>query len=186
MTDQRRRIDAPRRAHRIASPDHEGVAGDGTASEVPENRVGRHRDDHRRDIGNMHGLAYALRGLGDAARSAGDHKRARETYGRARDLYQQIGFRNRYADVLRGLGDVARAQGDAEQADALYQQAYDICEQIGYRTGQADALRVLGDLAESPERARDYYLRARELYRQTGNVPADEVTERALRNLGGR
>lgn len=56
---------------------------------------------------------------------------------------------------------------------------------IGYRSGQADALRVLGDLAESPERARDYYLRARELYRQTGNVPADEVTERALRNLGG-
>ena len=137
------------------------------------------------DIGNVHGLAYALKGLGDAARSGGDHQRARETYGRARDLYQQIGFRNRYADVLRGLGDVARAQGDAEQADALYQQAYDICEQIGYRSGQADALRALGDLAESPERARDYYVRARELYRQTGNAPGEEATERALRNLGG-
>src|SRR6266581_500195 len=127
------------------------------------------------DIGNVHGLAYALKGLGDAARSGGDHQRARETYGRARDLYQQIGFRNRYADVLRGLGDVARAQGDAEQADALYQQAYDICEQIGYRSGQADALRALGDLAESPERARDHYLRARELYRQTGNAPGEEA-----------
>ncbi len=137
------------------------------------------------DIGNVHGLAYALKGLGDAARSGGDHQRARETYGRARDLYQQIGFRNRYADVLRGLGDVARAQGDAEQADALYQQAYDICEQIGYRSGQADALRALGDLAESPERARDHYLRARELYRQTGNAPGEEAIERALRNLGG-
>jgi tetratricopeptide (TPR) repeat protein len=137
------------------------------------------------DIGNVHGLAYALKGLGDAARSAGDHQRARDTYGQARDLYQQIGFRNRYADVLQGLGDVARAQGDAEQAVALYQQAYDICEQIGYRSGQADALRVLGDLAESPERARNCYLRARELYRQTGNVPAEQATERALRNLGG-
>jgi tetratricopeptide (TPR) repeat protein len=142
-------------------------------------------DEIYQDIGNVHGLAYALKGLGDAARAAGDHQRAREAYGRARDVYQQIGFRNRYADVLRGLGDVARAQGDAGPAQSLYQQACDICEQIGYRSGQADALRGLGDLAGSPERARDYYLRARELYRQTGNAPGEEATERALLNLGG-
>jgi tetratricopeptide (TPR) repeat protein len=149
----------------------------------PAREAYQQAEDIYLDIGNVHGLAYALKGLGGAACAEGDHQRARETYGRARDLYQQIGFRNRYADVLRGLGHVARAQGDTEPAGALYQQAYDISEQIGYHSGEADALRALGDLAESPELRRDYYLRARELYRHTGNAVGEKATELGLRAL---
>jgi hypothetical protein len=65
-------------------------------------------------------------------------------------------------------------------------QAYDVCERIGYRNGQADTLKALGGLAQArkqEDHARDHYLAAQDLYRQTGNLAGEKAIERALRRL---
>ncbi len=137
-----------------------------------------------RELGDQHGLAFALLILGEVALHQGDERAAVAMLEEAQVLVRAVGDQPFQALVLLRLGDVALAQGDYPTAHTRYEEALTIQREIGDTWTIAQLLNNLGEVARCEGdygRAGQRYAASLALFRELGETAG---RARALHNLG--
>jgi tetratricopeptide (TPR) repeat protein len=116
-----------------------------------------------RELGDTHGLAYALSNLCMMASSLGDHTAARSFAEESVALWRQLEDRDGLVLTLYFLGNVALAAGDLAAARAHYEESRGIGEELRDPWALARPVAGLGHLA----RRQGDYPTARAFYELT-------------------
>ncbi len=124
------------------------------------------RGDQRRALTLRRMRERARKELGQPARRSLDALRAMD------EEAARLGFDEERVAVLTLLSQVHGRLGEPREAARIAAECAEIAEQVGDPSLLAEALNRLAITfeSESPARAREYYQRALELFRQTGDV----------------
>jgi tetratricopeptide (TPR) repeat protein len=160
-------------------------------STEPENELEffEHGFKYREQVGDPRGLAESYFHLGLVHQVVRrDSKTGEPFFERAYELAKKAKDRVMQSYAVRHIGFARDAAGDYKGALAGYQESLALREEAGFKPGVAMALFTLGEFeAEQghPDRARGYFLQARELLTGLGAAARVEMVERRLDSLNG-
>ncbi|HZU26966.1 MAG TPA: tetratricopeptide repeat protein, partial [Bryobacteraceae bacterium] len=112
-------------------------------------------------MGNLAGVARALRGLALVAQDQGDLARAGSLFQQSFATFRSIGFQEGAAEAVNDLAMVSSDQGRLDEAQGYYSQSLDICREVKSAVCIGTALNNLGYVlfrkGESREAQRDFH-----------------------------
>jgi DNA-binding SARP family transcriptional activator len=114
-------------------------------------------------VGNLRGIALAIKGIGFAQNMMGDFESATASLRRSAEIARSIDIPHEEADSLAHLGQVFSRTGRHDEAVSYIQRALDILRPVGHPVLEVQILRALArayDRAGDSAAARDARLRA--------------------------
>jgi tetratricopeptide (TPR) repeat protein len=132
-----------------------------------------------RDSRSPNSEAHVLDDLGSLATQRGLFDRAVDYHGQSLALFRASGDRDSEACVHNGLGEAYQAAGFAAKAREEFTEALAIASEDDVDDREEQARAHMGLAVSEPERAREHYAAARELWTELGSPRADLIPERA-------
>jgi predicted ATPase/class 3 adenylate cyclase len=137
-----------------------------------------------RDVGDKHGIAWALNGMGAMAHYQGRPLEAINFYNQSLSIAREIGDHRRTAGALNNLGLVKAELGRFAEARGDLEAALQISRATGNRSGIASQLTNLGNIARTlgeHEEAKQFFDEALSIHEDIGDRSGIAVI---LWNLG--
>ncbi len=120
-------------------------------------------------LGRKEGMANQYGNLGNLSATRGNLDEAERMYRKALQINEALGRKQGMASDYGNLGLLYADRGKLDEAERMYRKALAIEQALGRKEGMAVAYSNLGALYEIRDdlaRARDYWIKARDLYKQ--------------------
>jgi hypothetical protein len=115
--------------------------------------------------------AALLGNLGLIYRRRGELDRAEEAHQKSLAICEQMGDQRGISRQCGNLGLIYQARGELDRAEEMHRRGLEIDERVGNHQGMAGQYGSLGTICKKREdaaAARDYWIKARDLYQQAG------------------
>jgi len=132
------------------------------------------------------GIAKAYNNIGIVYDEQANYPKALDYYFKALNMEEEVGDKDRQADVTGNIGIVYKEQGDNTKALKYYFEALKIKEEVGDKKGQARATGNIGnayyDLGDYPK-ALEYFLKALKMAEESGYKKGQAINTGNIGNI---